>query len=629
MGLLEQIAESSRREEFNDSKFVEKLTYFFELVVPESVGGPITSYLFPLALNPNEITTSEPFTITATPTQGGGLFVEENGIVQRMIRIRGNTGFKPRRSAMSGFGNLQSPERRSYGREVTNSSQPFPNISGQRHFQFLQDVVFRTYADLKRDPSTSAETQLIWHNPKDDEHWRVVPQKFDGQRNADKPTLYSYSIDLLAVDAADETSLISEDLGMLEAINDAIQTVKDAINLGRGAINAITEIVSDISQFIGDIRGIVDSVTELLDAADNFVTGISSLIDKPFAQIEALGSSIGGAMDSLQDLSDTLGLTDPADTISDVAYEAILDMADSVNMFGFHPTLFQQSPDVNVAELTAQQELSTSRSATALAAGTAPTSISEAQSLGSGPVAGEADKAKGERGIGRVTPRYTGAIARKVGQGDTLQSIAARYMGDARLWRHIAALNKLSAPYISSQSLPNAVTTGDQLLIPDFSKSPSRRVSHWILGVDPAAEAEEVYLGRDWKLERTAANPGLFDIPIDTNGGSVDGQDVSGYANLQQAVRTRLMTLRGSVILYKKLGLQRIVGTGAKVADREIARFRVSSAVKADPRVAAIKRVKFNTGDDPYSNLDVLDTEFDVEVRGFNESARIQAQLAK
>ncbi len=84
------LRENTRREAQDDSNFVKKLLYFFELRVPPEIAfeGAITSFIFPLVLGPHTYTKGEPFTVSKTPTQGGGLFVEENGIIMRPINIK-------------------------------------------------------------------------------------------------------------------------------------------------------------------------------------------------------------------------------------------------------------------------------------------------------------------------------------------------------------------------------------------------------------------------------------------------------------------------------------------------------------------------------------------------------------
>jgi hypothetical protein len=66
-----------------DNKFFKQYTMFFELRVPEkmSILGNAT-FLFPLIVTPDTYNLSEPFTVEATPTQGGGLYVQTPQVAQ-------------------------------------------------------------------------------------------------------------------------------------------------------------------------------------------------------------------------------------------------------------------------------------------------------------------------------------------------------------------------------------------------------------------------------------------------------------------------------------------------------------------------------------------------------------------
>ena len=204
--VFDAIQERARQETLQDSKFTTAPLYYFELRVPPeaTTTGRGDSYIFPLALSPNALEMSEPFTVAEAESQGGGLYVHQNGIVRRNLKIKGTTGFAPKPYQGSGFAQIKAPDYgASYGRDVASKllvSDGVRAFSGQRHFQFLQDVVFRKYADLVQDPVTAKGTALVFHNPKDDEHWVVVPKEFRMER---RRTIYDYDIDLLVVQKAD------------------------------------------------------------------------------------------------------------------------------------------------------------------------------------------------------------------------------------------------------------------------------------------------------------------------------------------------------------------------------------------------------------------------------------------
>ena len=63
-------------------------------------------------------------------------------------------------------------------------------------------------------------------------------------------------------------------------------------------------------------------------------------------------------------------------------------------------------------------------------------------------------------------PRYTGFREVTVLFGDSLPSIAAREMSDARRWLDLALANGLKSPYISEEGVPGTLRPGQPILIP-------------------------------------------------------------------------------------------------------------------------------------------------------------------
>jgi hypothetical protein len=366
-----------------DNKFFKQFTMFFELRVPQEMAFfANTTFLFPLIVPPDSYSMSEPFTVEATPTQGGGLYVEENGIVQRIIRLSGTTGFKPRKLHSSGTAVLMNatPDKKSYSRGLSGFAPVIAAISGQRHFQYLQDAVFRTYADLKRDPTTAEDTQLIFHNPKDDEHWLVVPRTFDLERSAGKGPLYRYNIELLVVDKAEVVDQdFSEDKGILDAIADTIHDIKKAIDLAQGAINDITAVIAEVKGYVKNIATIIDGVSGVIDAAANFTQGISDLIQSPLAVI----NSLAGVIDA------TANFVDVAEQASDdiaklptTIKEKFRQMGEAIEKIGVHTEAFAGTTDQALATSAQRgnpgKNLASSARATA-AATPAPTTLTGAE----------------------------------------------------------------------------------------------------------------------------------------------------------------------------------------------------------------------------------------------------------
>jgi hypothetical protein len=621
------IRETRRQILTGDSKFYKKLVYFFELRVPASLGALGTDFLFPLALNPQEITMEEPFTIETQPTQGGGLYVEENGIVQRTLRIRGTTGFKPRKlEATAGLGYVPYPGKRSFGRDIMPVI--LDELSGQRHMQWLQDKVFRAYGDLKRDPTTSLGTKLFFHNQKDDEHWLVAPQAFTLSRTATRSTLYEYSIDLLILDAAEaETLTLSEDRGIFDRIRDVLRRIADALNMISGAIQDITAVVGELRQIVAGIDTVLDSVSNIVTSLTAFVNGTAALITSPLAFVQSTIEFIENTNVLMETMEGT------AQAIPASIRNSFRQLQDSLEVVASYPSAFQKPVDVAVADAISRQQLSTNTSSAelALASSTAPTTLDGFRNLGTGLMPGDAARAEVSDRTGSAVPSYTSVKQQQLQQGDTLASLAARYLGDARLWKNIAILNGLQPPFVSDLEVrdltrgapfPGTLGRGQTILVPSRAPAPTAQPTLTTYGVMPE-EANEVHLlGTDLLL--TSSDGGrTFDIPIDVEGGSVDAKRVSGIGNLTQAIQTRLTTEQGHDLLYRYVGIKRVVGLGSTITDSESAQFRVVEAVTTDPRIAGLRRAEFLG-----SNADAMALDLTVEVRGFAETAQIKLEVA-
>ena len=156
-------------------------------------------------------------------------------------------------------------------------------------------------------------------------------------------------------------------------------------------------------------------------------------------------------------------------------------------------------------------------------------------------------------------------------QGDTLQAIAARELGDAARWNELIAYNKLVPPYISAAAAAGVLAYGGQLLVP----APSPVIS-------------------------TAADPDrVFEIDIDLTRGMLgvsngDFSVVSGRANLRQALRHRVETDRGELMFHSNYGsfVRRLIGTLNGPTTALLAAQYAKSAVLADPRIAAVTQAE-------------------------------------
>ena len=646
--------EMVRRNVNQDENFVKRLLYYFELQIPRlALGGGVVpgtsnSFMFPLILPPESYSMTEPFSVEVIPTQKGGLYVEENGIIQRVIRLRGTTGFKPRMLKTYGsMGDANTPpapmhtnpigidpKNKSYSRNLPVTM--FAEVSGQRHFQYLQDSVFRTYGDLKRDPATAKDTMMFFHNPKDDEHWRVVPNQFTLEKDKSRPTLYYYNIELLAIDKADSTAdLDFDDKNILDNFYNALYMAKLGEDLVSGAIDDMTALQQDLGNVLSNLTVLLDGLTNILTSVQDFTSGTERLIQVPYSSI----ISMTEFMDEAANIA-----SDPNQSTVTVPIEAtqmIRRAIDGLEMIGANPSTFETSNELEMQDIKDRQELR--RSVTAekqkeVASGTGPTSFLELEELGTGLTPGEVVSSKGQVSIGGELSKYRSVRKVTVGKGDTLATLASQYMGDARLWQYIAVANGLKPPYVDDMaSTPlhkteaderpfrESVGIGSEIVIPSNDASPLDYPLLPVLGTRIEEPIENQLLGIDALLEPVVATTGdsraLYDVAINTELGSNDAKLIEGLDNMTQVIMMRLSTEQGTDLLYKHVGLKRIIGLNFALADLANARYRIREAVGADPRVASVRNLVFEQQDD------ALQATMDALLRGFTETRPIQVTI--
>jgi hypothetical protein len=326
---------------------------------------------------------------------------------------------------------------------------------------------------------------------------------------------------------------------------------------------------------------------------------------------------------------------------------------DGLELIATAPARWETPTETSMRELREQQEtrrgLNSERKAEALAS-PSPTTFDEVRNLGTQLTPGDVISSEGEITAGSAIKKFKSARQVTIEEGDTLASLAARYMGDARAWQYIAIANGLKPPFVDRQaSAPliggvgsgstssgeatgadespfvGTLGIGRKILIPSNKKSSLELPLLPVLGVKMDEPVEHQFLGTDLELEAVTdvfgSSKALYDVPIDTEHGSIDVKKVSGMNNLSQVVILRLLTERSTDILYKNLGIRRILGLGFTAVDVETARYRVSEAINGDARIAAIENLKFE------QNIDQLITDVVVIVRGFSESRKINVAL--
>ncbi|MBO77145.1 MAG: hypothetical protein CME17_06890 [Gemmatimonadetes bacterium] len=639
-------AEEQRQRDLSDGNFVKNELYFFELTIPGDVtrtGNDINA-ITPLLINPESITMTEPYAVTPTATVGGGLYVEEDGVIARQLHIRGTTGFKPRSAAGIGFGTpakeLNTSEKLSFpmrGNLKGAESGPlaFSGQSGQRQFQFLQDRIFRLYSDLKQNPDCSANTKLTFHNPKDQEHWRVVPLSFTMHRATPRSTMYMYDIQLLVVERATNKKPIKvlqrPDNAIVQAINNTSGAVRNTMAYAEGALKNIEGYVTALNDVVGNIQGTFNSVTStirgyerLLGKVENAVQGVvnigvsavnsaTSLIDAGDAILDAI-DSWGGAKAGIYNVeASVMDLSRAAARFSNTL--------DSLpNTIGDYEQLSRNinpppPPSVNITPGPAQSRFGVVTSAS---------SLQGAMNQGTGLQPGDSSLDRGRPQSPRPLGSVSGTSVREIEvlMNDTIESITARVTGSTADVQVIIALNNLRPPYISTTGIPGTIRPGDPILVPSSGRAAVDKFGPTVYGARLTESLSSRLYGTDLRLDPvlTTDGAGLYDLVL-----SNDTEDVllrTGVENLKQGLRTRILTEIGSNPIYPDLGYKRFIGLNAVGFDKSLTRLSLSSAVEADERIITVDNLRVSE-----PTPDHLSVEFDAIV--FSIQDRVQMRIVR
>ena len=604
---LAQENERRRQVAGADTDFLRAGIYFFELIVPSKAFTPsppssTTSILLPLILNPEMITEESRFDVVKTRTNMGGMTVEESGISERVLVIRGHTGWKPRGfsvQAQTGAGKRLSTQNPHFHMREHYSSGVW--LSGQKHFQLLQDRIFNTYGELKKDKQFAQDTVLNFHNPKDGKHWRIIPESFKETQVVNRKFLYQYEIIASIVDVAKPQVLKAVALGE----DDFFTQMKNAVDKAKREINKLNAELENLKEFVADVQAVISDIASVFTKVAGFLDNVTSIVESIERGIVSVGAV---PLAAVLDIADSLDAAAEAainlpSNVRDAYAANLRRMEDGVLSLALVKEIFQPSPPADLQALNNASSGLYANDYAALTSAEPATSLRKYGKSTSGLDASDSTRIQNTIGSRTLTP-YRSIKTIQILKGDTIAVLAARHLGDARRWRELAILNQLQAPYISEAKFPKTLRIGDSIKIPTTDAPQNVNRPSEILGGPIAEKTEDRILGRDLELEE---RDGLVDLKIDSVAGSQDFSTISGNANLLQGIRQRILVEVGTDPLYPDFGLANIIGLHVPAVDAQLFRLRLLQAVEADPRVLQLAKVTFLPGQD-----DAISTELSV-----------------
>ncbi|MCU0913031.1 MAG: hypothetical protein MUC88_00535 [Planctomycetes bacterium] len=621
--ILDEIKEDLRQGITQDDRYYKNLAWVFRLVVDgESNVGPVGSdgtALFPLPISPDRFEYTLPFASQLTPQQESGVVVEPGGIVIADITIGGTTGFKLRKQQTV----TVAPSLTKFTSSLGEYGGNLQEVSGQMAFWILANRCFEGYSQLVQDPKTADKTRMELHIQKEQIHVEVVPVHFRLSRDVGRERVtYRYDIALKVIGPASALIYVAPDeRSLFQKIKDTISQIRDTIQSIKALVDDVTAALNELKQFVQNIASIIDDIGSIIQAADDLVNGVKDFFDLPARFLDA----VSGVLESTADLfEDVLSL--PADVCQ--TFRQLGDQMDSLGvatrdhfraswsaMVDKYNRLSAPDDPAEIEIGSAQyQEQIEEKAATAAASGGAMPIGDAFGPIKPGDLKRQALPLPGDRFDPR---RYTGFAERVVGQGDTLQSLAARYLGDARRWPELAMINDLKPPYITANAnIPGTLKVGAPIMIPVTTANATSMVLS--TGAVPLGDSQaEEHLGRELLLVKIGK--GQYGWKVDAAHGSTDAEKISGFNNLAQALSTRLRTTRGENILYPGVGLPRLVGALQWKDTKADTAFEVRQQLIADPRVDQLVNYRLSVVNDE------VELEATVKPKGFN-AARVMSR---
>lgn len=523
--------------------FNRNLKYRFEIIENKNGNITRTSDIFVLQLNPQEIEQDEPFAIQVTPTQDG-IVVEHQGSVLKQLNISGTTGIKP--GANSGGVRQNGKFRTGIGE------------TGYEQFHKFRNYI-RRYAELKKDPNNQSK-QLVFQNLKDNEFFIVEPRSFKMKRSKSARFSYDYNIVMDVIGRLDGI-VTTQDLIFLGDLQKISQDATDKINDAEGIISGSVEIVSTVTDNVTNL--ILNPLRVLNQALIQLRGGKTRILEIPKRELiqlrnnlvqvrTSVGTGVGidnSAYNALQGRQNTVKVIRTEPTINDYRLiNAFSNAIRGINLLLSNDGMFGKKDLLEMSQIVVEQF-----------------------------------------GNAVLIENTRATRNRKVLQGDDIQRIASRELGNANRFRELIILNQLKFPFISDVKESGVLVPGDDILIPiydtDFENS---LVYENDLGeFEGTMTFAERQLGIDLYLNNRN------DLSFTNRD---DLKLISSHENAAQAAKIKLGIEKGSLKYHPELGIMGNVGE--KMTDE------MTSAIAESMRASILSDPRFD------------DADFNLEVRG-------------
>lgn len=495
---------------------------------------------FRLQINPQELSQDEIFAIEVTPTFRGVL-VEHHGTVLKDIVISGTTGISPKAR--------EGGRRRSDGAPVLASGH-----SGYEEFHELRSY-FRSYVESKRidiKDDKQTELRMVFKNLKDNENLFVEPQKFSMRRSKSRPMLYDYTIALKGIGVAEVVPVPNSALGRFTNLLDSIQRAFDYIEYGSqilsGGIGILRRTERDItSAILTPLQRVNDALRAIRGGQEAFLGAYG--ITRRFIQ------NIKNEIERVEDnFNDVLGRN----------------TAQYNQMKGRNPTIQGTSRESTFTETQILNGIAACKKGLII--------ILAERRLFEESIAEEKLDIQDIYKEKLQLPDINASRQVRILGNDTLQTIAARELGDPDRYRELIILNNLKPPYLDTVAAEGVLKIGDNILLPSVQATTEMGVRRNIdYNITKFLSETEKNFGVDIRVTED------YDLSI-SNTRDIDL--VAGIENMSQAVLLKLFLEPGSLKRHRQIGAD--LQIGEKSVELGVVRNQVVNSLSSDSRVETI-----------------------------------------
>ena len=558
---------------------------FWICKINPSVKG-LSRAVYQFTTPPQSIETVEQAATTIVPTQGGGKFVESQGNLFKDVRISGTVGFRPNIPSKELFPGLAKAGGPSIGTPTSflpdfltkdNRGLDPKEVTGFDEMMFLRNI-FRAYFDIKSSDVDANRVALVWLYDKESEAYVVEPISFTTNRDKGNPLGWTYNIQLRTLykldvvrpyetDSVNLFSAIGNALNMLGSIvNGIVRALKTIANfmdyLKNFPANLIQSVFSGWTDILGGIAairtaggGFSDYVTEsIVRTMKSQTTQLLSALDDKYNQQQqpAFGHSVPYMMEG------ELGLVRHSLRQLDRFATAILT----------NDGLWKENKNIQVSDYSRSYLTETGEASPTAGSPLNPTNINMPDT----------------------------AVEQEVTGGDTIRTLALKYLGDEAQWKKLALMNNLKPPYISAVGGDGVLKPGGTILIPRTTASTVALSVSRTVNPDASSEALRPMMkryGRDLRLLEAGGE--LRDFTT-TSGGDIDV--VEGIDNVIQAIKIKFSTEVGELPTHPSFGAKYSVGTKLGMATVQEFALNTRRTFFQDPRIEEINSMEiFAVGD--------------------------------